>query len=1087
MTGRIPDRTSMPTLMHRLLLLARGTALAAAAAFLLAGCTIQQRAARHFRRAEAYRQAGDYAKAEIEYINVLRRVPEHAGAIGGLGLIYFDQGRISRMYAYLHKAEGLQPGNLAVRTRLARLYINAGRWREGRAEALYVLERQPADPDAPILLAQSSVQRAEIDAARTQLRQLPDALRGSAPVLAAEGFLELRTGRTAAALEAFRRAEAADPKSAVARLGTAYVRLALKDSAGAEQAFAAAARLAPPRSPIRVQHAQYAVQLGHSAAVKPLLEQTVKEAPDCLPPRIVLAGIVAAEKKHEAALELLQPVLAADESNPEAVMLRARICLAVGQPAKAIPDLERALQSYASSPPLRLQLGAQCVAAGDLPRAAASLQEALKLQPDFPAASLGLADVHLRQGSAKAAVGVLERLVQQHPELAGARYALANAQGRAGDWDAALATYRSAEQAAPKDAALQLAIGRTLVRLNRPADAAAAFDRALALQPGSYPALEERVMLEVRQRRPDEAIRLAKAEIERDNRSAGAHLLLARLERAARHPIEAEQWARRAIELSPDSAAGYLLLGQLHADGSQADDAAASFAAAAQRSPSDPEPVMLLAAIRHQQGRLAEARDAYEKVLKLNPRFAPALNNLACLYADAFPDLDRAFELAQRSRALQPDDGHAADTLGWVLFQRREHAWALSLLSEAAEKLPRSPEVLAHFGLASYMLGSEPEARTALAQALQSGEAFPARPRAEKALALLNTDFTAADAGRIAAAEKAASADGDPVAWLRVADWRANHGDQAGAVAACRAATLASPGSVPAALALVRCLRGAGKTDEAIEQARLARKLAPANADIAQELAAAAFDAGEPGWAASLYAEVQAQRPDDPELACALARAAWHAGQVGLAREQLERACRGERAFAGAAEARVFLELIGAASAPEGTDAEAARLAALVAARPNDAAALLALAACQARRGERAAAIASSRSVLAGRPRLPQAQRQLAILLSDDAANDRTVIELAGAARKAFPADAPLAKALGIALVRQGQNSRAVPILDSIARVDAPDAEVLFYLGTAQNQLRQRAAGAKLLEQALTLGLRPDLAARARAILAQKS
>ena len=53
--------------------------------------------------------AGQYDKAEIEYLNVLRRDPENALAIGRLGDIYFDEGRFQRRRPICIKAANSLP------------------------------------------------------------------------------------------------------------------------------------------------------------------------------------------------------------------------------------------------------------------------------------------------------------------------------------------------------------------------------------------------------------------------------------------------------------------------------------------------------------------------------------------------------------------------------------------------------------------------------------------------------------------------------------------------------------------------------------------------------------------------------------------------------------------------------------------------------------------------------------------------------------------------------------------------------------------------------------------------------------------
>ena len=77
----------------------------------------------------------------------------------------------------------------------------------------------------------------------------------------------------------------------------------------------------------------------------------------------------------------------------------------------------------------------------------------------------------------------------------------------------------------------------------------------------------------------------------------------------------------------------------------------------------------------------------WARVLSLNPNSNPALNNLASLYSEHFNQLDRANGLASRSRRLFPNDPFTADTLGWILYQKREYPSSLGCLEAAARAL----------------------------------------------------------------------------------------------------------------------------------------------------------------------------------------------------------------------------------------------------------------------------------------------------------------------------------------------------------------------------------------------------------------
>ena len=59
---------------------------------------------------------------------------------------------------------------------------------------------------------------------------------------------------------------------------------------------------------------------------------------------------------------------------------------------------------------------------------------------------------------------------------------------------------------------------------------------------------------------------------------------------------------------------------------------------------------MLAGVIHERRGDIPKARELYGKVLALNPRFAPAANNLAWVLAEHGGDKDKALALAQTAK-----------------------------------------------------------------------------------------------------------------------------------------------------------------------------------------------------------------------------------------------------------------------------------------------------------------------------------------------------------------------------------------------------------------------------------------------------
>jgi len=150
-----------------------------------------------------------------------------------------------------------------------------------------------------------------------------------------------------------------------------------------------------------------------------------------------------------------------------------------------------------------------------------------------------------------------------------------------------------------------------------------------------------------------------------------------------------------------------------------ADKAVSELNAALQKNPNSISALMALAGIYQGQNKNDLAKENYKKVLKINPKFPPAANNLAYIYADENTNLDEALTLAQAAKEALPDNPYMADTLGWVYYRKNVYTRAIVYLKEAAEKLPNQPMVRYHLGMAYHKNGNADLARKELGKALE--------------------------------------------------------------------------------------------------------------------------------------------------------------------------------------------------------------------------------------------------------------------------------------------------------------------------------------------------------------------------------
>ena len=358
-----------------------------------AGCTAKMKAAYHEKRANQYFNAGQFEQADIEYKNVLRNAPQNAQAWSRLGIIYFDQGRLGEAAQILVRAQQLDTNNLEVRLKLGTIYLGAGSLKEARDEAGFVLDKNPKDPQAPILLAETAATN-QIAETRARLQKLSQAGE-TAPLNVALGALAFRQRDLQTAEVYFKNAVKLDPKfcDGYSALGNLYV--VQQNLKQAEASFKSAAELAPPRSGKALQYAQFKIEPGDSATGKQLLQDIVKKTPDYLPAWNALAQFAAAEKKYADGVTLLGNVLNRDPQNLDALLLKSRLELQLGQTAQALADIERTARMFPKVPAVQFQLAQAQLASGDTDKAVGSLNQALTLNPQYTEAILALAEVQV--------------------------------------------------------------------------------------------------------------------------------------------------------------------------------------------------------------------------------------------------------------------------------------------------------------------------------------------------------------------------------------------------------------------------------------------------------------------------------------------------------------------------------------------------------------------------------------------------------------------------------------------------------------------------------------------------------------------
>jgi len=813
--------------------------------------------------------------------------------------------------------------------------------------------------------------------------------------------------------------------------------------------FQTAAELAPPWSGNGVRYARFKILTGDPVAGEKLLQDIVEKTPSYLPAWMALAQLSAAENNYTNALSFLGNVLSRDPQNFEALLLQGRLQLLQGQLAQAIINYKQMATIYPQAPVVHFALAQAYLANNQTNEADLSLTKALDLKPDYTDAILLRAENQIFHGDPAAAIVSLRKVVQQQPQIAQAWLLLASAYRAEGTPKSAVEIYRELERSYPESPQVPTLLGRLYFQLDQRTDALTQYEKALHLQPGYLPAVEQLVDLDLAQGQYTAALEQVQQLIVRNPNESVLQLLLGTTFSARGETNQAEMALSKAIKLQPDSQAAYLLLAQLYTQTGQTRKALDNLQFALDKDPNNIAALMIMGIIYNSENDYENARDAYERLLAIAPDNGMALNNLACVYADHLGQLDKAYPLAQRARDVAPADPSVADTLGWILYRRGEFTPALVLLRESADKLYTTPEVQFHLGMACYMAGYETEATAELQHALQLPDDFPEKDTCRQRLAIL--DIHPQKAGndtRVWLEKWTADHPDDPVALARLGAIYQYRGMPEKALATYTAILNSNPQNIFALVNLAQ-LYASTNPQTAYTFAKSACELMPNNPEITHLAGHLAFVTGNYPQALT-WLELSAQaQPQNPEIQFDLGHALYSEGKVQDARAAMQNALQTGTAFANRNAAMRFLALTAAVDVPAQELAGESLASQILNSKPDDVPALMIKAAIAGQKADAATA------------------QQIYVQVLN-----------------VYPDFAPAQKKLAILVCRQGDYARAADLLQKSARQLTQDPELLYYLGLAQYHLNNSAESKTALQHALDLGLSGEDATDARRILA---
>jgi|GEM_PF-881875 len=665
---------------------------------------------------------------------VLKVRPEDAQAQYLMGLAAIQAGDIARAKVHLKEAGRLDPFGINALLRLAELNIITGALRPAAEDLFAILDKAPRHPEAQLLLADAVSTPQEVTDALRRLEANQLEFKNNARFRLALGTLYLKQGKLAEAEAAFKEALSLEPTLSDGHLAMGRLFETRKDPVRAEQEFRTAAELAPDNAQAKVNLADFYLRQNKIDAARQVLDEVAAKSPDYLPALYRQANLICRENQDERCLGALEPIFKKNPTDSEGLLMRGRLHLAKGQNSEAIQDFQEILKQQPKASQVLYLLSLAYLQAGDIAQAKTNLQAVLNAEPNFTEAGLRLAEIQLREGNYQPVIELVGRLFEKQPKTARVYYLLAAAYTGNKEWPKAVEASRKLMEMDSADARGPFMLAFALREQGKKEEARKYFEEASRLSPDRSEPVAELVALDLAEKRPEVALERVTKQLARFPEDAGLHFLLGRVHLARKDSSLAEAEFLKSAELDPKMISAYVALTELYAASQNFEQASAKLEAALKANPDNVPLLMLAGMISQQRGDHQRAQQAYEKILAINPGFAPAANNLAWIYSEIQGDQDKAFRLAQKAREGGPDDPQIADTLGWILYKKGNYEWALSYLKESAAKLSSNAEVQFHLGMTQFKLGDAPAARQALERALKLNPSFPGAEEARKAL-----------------------------------------------------------------------------------------------------------------------------------------------------------------------------------------------------------------------------------------------------------------------------------------------------------------------------------------------------------------
>ncbi len=216
----------------------------------------------------------------------------------------------------------------------------------------------------------------------------------------------------------------------------------------------------PDNPVLRFNLGRAQLQKGNTQQARIQFEEAIKLRPDYILPKLALAQILQTQGEFGRVVQIAEEVLAYDQNNIAARLLRTRALIGMGETKQARAELQQTSDKNPGVWEAKLQLAALDLAEQRY-KPAEDTFKAMYAATNDPRALMGLTETYTVQQQYDQAMKILRDELQKKPDHVEYAIALGNIAVRAKKYDEAISYFKSALERVPRSADVWIRLGET--------------------------------------------------------------------------------------------------------------------------------------------------------------------------------------------------------------------------------------------------------------------------------------------------------------------------------------------------------------------------------------------------------------------------------------------------------------------------------------------------------------------------------------------------------------------------------------------------------------------------------------------------